>query len=169
MKKKHKNKLKQKLLQRIDRKYIGFHVYRSVNENLPFAFWERLTDEPIPDGNFNDTAAGVGERYFYKLTQVDANGNESAPITPQTTYTDHAGNKFEQNPLADFAGYNIYRSADKKLPLDQWERRNEEPLESTEFKDEGVESGEIYFYYVRAVDSRGIESAPGEIVRVIRK
>lgn len=169
MKKKHRNKLKQKLLQRIDKKYIGFHVYRSVNENLPFIFWERLTDEPIREGNFNDPAAEVGQRYFYKLTQVDANGNESAPITPKTTFTDHAGNKFEQNPLTDFAGYNIYRSADKDVPLDRWERRNAEPLPTTEFKDEGVEPGEVYFYYIRGVDSNGRETAPGEVVRVIRK
>lgn len=164
-----KGKKKKKLLKKIDKKYIGFHVYRSVNENLPFVFWERITDEPIPEGNFNDPGAGVGERYFYKLTRVDAEGNESGPITPQTTYTDHAGNKFAQNPLNDFAGYNIYRSADPQVPLERWERRNREPLPTTEFKDEGVASGEIYFYYVRAVDSRGIESAPGEVVRVIRK
>lgn len=169
MKLKNRNKKKQKLLQRIDKKYIGFHVYRSINENLPFIFWERLTDEPIKEGNFNDPAATVGERYFYKLTQVDANGNESAPITPKSTFTDHAGNTYKQNPMVDFAGYNIYRSADKNVPLDQWERRNKEPLPTTEFKDEGVESGEIYFYYIRAVDSNGNESAPGEIVRVIRK
>jgi len=169
MKQKYKNKLKKKLLNRIDKKYIGFHVYRSVNESLPFVFWERLTDEPIPDGNFNDQVAALGERYFYKLTQVDAEGNESAPFTPQMTFTDHAGNRFEQNPLVDFAGYNMYRSADAKLPLDQWERRNQELLPTTEFKDEGVESGEVYFYYVRAVDSRGTESSPSEIMRVIRK
>lgn len=169
MNKKLLRQKKKKLLGKIERKYVGYHVYRSVNENLPFVFWERLTDEPIPDGNFNDTAAGVGERYFYKLTQVDANGKESAPFTPQTTYTDHAGNQFDQNPLVDFIGYNIYRSADEKTPLEQWERRNREPLKSMEFKDEGVQSGEVYFYYVRAVDSKGTESAPGEIMRVIRQ
>ncbi|MGI8884912.1 MAG: fibronectin type III domain-containing protein [Pyrinomonadaceae bacterium] len=169
MKIKNRNKKKQKLLQRIDKKYIGFHVYRSVNENLPFMFWERLTDEPIQDGNFNDTAAEIGQRYFYKLTQVDANGSESAPITPKTTFTDHAGNQFEQNPLVDFAGYNMYRSADKDVSLDRWERRNTEPIPTTEYKDEGVKSGEIYFYYVRTVDSKGNESAPSEIMRVIRK
>ena len=169
MKPKHRNKKKQKLLQRIEKRYVGFHVYRSVNENLPFIFWERLTDEPIKEGNFDDKAAELGQRYFYKLTQVDAGGNESAPITPKSTFTDHAGNQFEQNPLIDFAGYNIYRSAQKDVPLNQWERRNKEPLPTNEFKDEGVESGEIYFYYVRAVDSKGNESAPGEVVRVIRK
>jgi fibronectin type 3 domain-containing protein len=169
MKQKYKNKLKKKFLQKIDKNYIGFHVYRSVNENLPFVFWERMTDEPVPDGNFNDTAAAVGERYFYKLTRVEANGNESAPFSPQVSFTDHAGNTFDQNPLVDFAGYNMYRSIDKDVPLDQWERRNQEPIPTTEYRDEGVESGEIYYYYIRAVDSRGTESAPGEIIRVIRK
>jgi fibronectin type 3 domain-containing protein len=168
MKIKNRNK-KKKLLQRIDRKYVGFHVYRSEIENLPFVFWTRLTDEPIPEGNFDDPAAALGKRYFYKLTQVDAEGNESAPITPKSSYTDHAGNRFAQNPLTDFAGYNIYRSADEKVPLDEWERRNKAPLPTTEFKDEGVEPGEIYFYYVRAVDSKGTESAPSEVIRVIRK
>ena len=169
MKKRLKNKLKKKILQRAAGNYVGFHVYRSVNENLPFVFWERITDEPVPDGNFDDRLATPGERYFYRLTQVDANGKESAPIKPHVTFKDHAGNKMEQNPLVDFVGYNIYRSADQDLPLDRWERRNTEPLETNQFKDEGVESGEVYFYYVRAVDSRGTESAPSEIMRVIRK
>lgn len=166
---KHKLRQKRKILRdKLDKKYVGFHVYRSVNENLPFVFWERLTDEPIPDGKFNDTAALVGQRYFYKLTQIDADGNESNPITPNSTYTDHAGNTFAQNPLVDFVGYNMYRSADKDVPLDEWERRNKTPIPTLEYKDEGVESGEIHFYYVRAVDSKGNESAPGEVFRVVR-
>lgn len=167
---KKKIKQRQKMLrEKIDNSRGGFHVYRSVDENLPFAFWERITDEPIAEGNFDDPAAEIGQRYYYKLTQVDADGNESQPITPKTTFTDHAGNRFEQNPLVDFAGYNVYRSIDENVPLELWERRNEKPIPTTQYKDEGVESGEVYFYYVRAVDSKGSESAPGEILRVIRK
>jgi fibronectin type 3 domain-containing protein len=167
---KHKLKEKRKQMrEKAGRKPLGFHVYRSVDENLPFVFWEKLTDEPIKDGNFNDQAAEIGQRYFYKLTQVDAEGRESAPVTPRTSFTDHAGNVSEQNPLVDFAGYNMYRSIDKNVPLNQWERRNKEPIPTTEYKDEGVQSGEIYFYYVRAVDSKGNESAAGEILRVVRK
>ncbi len=169
MNKKLKKKLKQKLLVRMERKIVGYHVYRSMDENLPFAFWARLTDEPIPEGDFSDPAAEVGKRYFYKLTQVFADGRESAPITPKSSFTDHTGNSYAQNPLVDFVGYNIYRSIDENVPLEQWERRNKEPLKTNDFKDAGVESGEIYFYYVRAVDSKGTESAPGEITRVIRK
>lgn len=168
MKKRLKDKLKRNLVQRIERKFVGFHVYRSTNEHLPFALWERLTDNPIPDGQFDDPAAGLGIRYFYRLTRVDENGRESAPLAPKVEYTDHAGNRHDQNPLKDFVGYNIYRSADEAKPLDEWERRNSEPLKSTEFKDEGVRSGEVFFYYIRAVDSDGNESAPGEIMRVIR-
>lgn len=168
----NKHKLKQKkkqLREQANKRAIGYHVYRSVNENLPFMFWERITNEPIREGSFNDPTAEIGQRYFYRMTQVDAAGNESEPVQPKTTFTDHAGNQFDQNPLVDFAGYNMYRSIDKNVPLDQWERRNAEPIPTTEYKDEGVSSGEIYFYYVRAVDSEGNESAPGEILRVIRK
>ncbi len=167
---KKKIKEKRKLAQqKANQNSSGFHVYRSVEENLPFMFWERLTDTPIKEGNYNDPAAEIGTNYFYKMTQVDANGVESAPITPNSRYTDHAGNQFAQNPLVDFVGYNMYRSADKDVPLDRWERRNEKPIPTTEYKDEGVQPGEIYFYYVRAVDSKGNESVPGEILRVIRK
>ncbi len=168
MKQRLKNKLKKKLLQKVDRQWVGYHVYRSANEHLPFALWERITDEPISEGQFDDPAAGLGERYFYKLTRVDSDGRETAPISPKVAFTDHAGNKHDQNPLVDFVGYNIYRSADENVPLERWERRNTEPLKSAQFKDEGVESGEVYFYFVRAVDSKGNESAPGEIMRVIR-
>lgn len=164
-----RQKMKRIALNRLERKVIGYHVYRSTDERLPFPFWARLTDEPIPEGNFEDLAAEVGKRYFYKLTQVFENGEESNPITPRSSFTDHAGNKYEQNPLVDFVGYNIYRSADENVPLEKWERRNKEPLKTTEFKDEGVESGEVYFYYIRAVDSKGTESAPGEITKVLRK
>lgn len=165
--KKKKNK-KQSPFQLNFTKTIGYHVYRSEDENLPFEQWTRLTEKPIKDGNFNDQAEH-GKRFFYKLTEVDSRGKESNPFIPKQTFTDHAGNQFNQNPLKDFAGYNIYRSADKDVPLDQWEKRNTDLLQTTEFKDEGVESGEIYFYYVRAVDTNGTESSPGEVVRVIRK
>lgn len=166
--KKRKNK-KQSPFQLNFKKVIGYHVYRSEAENAPFEQWTRLTEKPIKDGNFNDQAAEIGKHYFYKLTEVDSRGGEGAPYAPKSTFTDHAGNEFTQNPLADFAGYNMYRSADPNIPLDQWERRNFEPIPITEYRDEGVKSGEIYYYYVRAVDSKGVESAPGEITRVIRK
>ena len=169
MNKKLLKKKKKALRAKLNRKIVGYHVYRSENEKLPFDFWARMTDEPIPEGDFNDPAAGLGKRYFYKLTQVYENGEESKPIAANASFTDHAGNSHEQNPLQDFVGYNMYRSADKDVPLDKWELRNDKPIPTTEYTDEGVQSGEVYFYYVRAVDSKGNETAPGEIIRVIRQ
>ena len=168
MKNRLKNKLRKKVLGKIERKVAGYHIYRSVSAEVPFIFWERITDEPVPEGDFTEPGDDPGTRYYYKMTQVYTDGTESKPITPQTTYRDHAGNVYEQNPLVDFVGYNLYRSADPTVPLEKWERRNKEPLKTTSFTDEGVQSGEIYYYYVRAVDSRGTESAPGEVMRVIR-
>ena len=117
MNKKLLKKKKKALRAKLNRKVVGYHVYRSDNENLPFDFWARMTDEPIPEGDFDDPTAEVGQNYFYKLTQVFENGEESKPITPKSNFTDHAGNQFAQNPLKDFVGYNMYRSADKDLSL----------------------------------------------------
>ena len=75
--KKRKNK-KQSPFQLNFKKVIGYHIYRSEDENLPFEQWTRLTDKPVKDGNYNDTA-GTGKRYFYRLTEVDSRGTESAP------------------------------------------------------------------------------------------
>ena len=168
MKNRLKNKLRKKVLGKIERKVVGYHLYRSPSQEVPFVLWERITDEPVSEGEFSETVDSLGARYYYKTTQVYADGSESKPISAKTTFTDHAGNVYEQNPLVDFVGYNMYRSADPTVPLDRWERRNKEPLKTTSFTDEGVQSGEIFYYYVRAVDSRGTESAPGEVMRVIR-
>lgn len=154
---------------KLQRKPIGYYVYRADDESLPFPKWERITPEPILEGNFSDPASEHGKRFFYKLTQVFSNGEESLPIDANTTFVDHGGNEFAENPLRGFAGYNIYRSADETTPLEEWERRNINPVPDESFKDEGVESGEVYFYFVRAVDSDGNESAPGEIFRVVRQ
>lgn len=169
MNKKLLKKRKQKLREKLHKRLVGYHVYRSEDESLPFEEWTRITDQPIAEGKFDDPAGETGKRYFYKLTQVFDSGEESAPRTPKSSFTDHAGNRFDQNPLKDFAGYNVYRSAERDVPLDKWEKRNSAPLPDTQFKDEGVKSGEVYFYFVRAVDSDGVESAPGEVIRVIRK
>jgi len=78
MKKRLKDKLKKKLRQKVDRKYIGFHVYRSVNENLPFVFWERLTDDPVPD---------FVELYNAGNATVDLSGCVAAVICRTVTWT----------------------------------------------------------------------------------
>ena len=76
----NKHKLKQKkefVRERANRKGVSFHVYRSINESLPFIFLELLTDEPIRDGNFNDPAAEIGQRFYFSLDFTERTGKVS--------------------------------------------------------------------------------------------
>ena len=56
----------------------GYHLYRST---APFTDPKggevtRLTDSPLSDTSFVDSGLGDGTTYYYRVTAVDANGNE---------------------------------------------------------------------------------------------
>lgn len=70
---------------------------------------------------------------------------------------------FAANKETDIAGYNIYRSTDPNLPKQNWTKLNQELLTRTNFRDEKVESGKTYYYYIVAVDNAGNISAPSEV------
>jgi outer membrane protein assembly factor BamB len=57
--------------------------------------------------------------------------------------------------LTDLMGYNLYRRAD---PSDAWSRMNLQLIQGTSFFDTDLGPGETYYYVVRAVNSRGLES-----------
>ncbi len=69
---------------------VGFHVYRTVRRD---STGERLTSSPITDStNFVDTSAPDGQRVYYRVRAVLADGKEGtpsewAPITPSSTRT----------------------------------------------------------------------------------
>jgi hypothetical protein len=70
---------------------------------------------------------------------------------------------FAANKETDIAGYNIYRSTDPNLPKQNWTKLNPELLTRTNFRDEKVESGKTYYYYIVAVDNAGNVSQPSEV------
>ena len=70
---------------------------------------------------------------------------------------------FAANKETDIAGYNIYRSTDPNLPKQNWTKLNQELLTRTNFRDEKVESGKTYYYYIVAVDNAGNVSQPSEV------
>lgn len=53
----------------------GYHVYRQTNEGD----FERITREPIPNREHLDRGLVSGALITYRITAVDANGNESEP------------------------------------------------------------------------------------------
>ncbi|MFQ5664620.1 MAG: fibronectin type III domain-containing protein [Terriglobia bacterium] len=61
----------------------GYYVYRSRQSGTGY---ERLKPEPLPAQSFADTGVEAGTRYYYVVTAVDADGNES-PFSEEVAAT----------------------------------------------------------------------------------
>jgi fibronectin type 3 domain-containing protein len=57
----------------------AYHVYRSIDPDLPKDQWVRLTDKPIPEATFRDTTALPGAVYYLYVVTVNALGLVSEP------------------------------------------------------------------------------------------
>lgn len=53
---------------------IGYYLYRSAQANGPY---NRLTSSPVAAFSYTDGAVQSGQTYYYVVTAVDLNGNES--------------------------------------------------------------------------------------------
>jgi Abnormal spindle-like microcephaly-assoc'd, ASPM-SPD-2-Hydin/Protein of unknown function (DUF1573) len=65
---------------------VGYNVYRSTISGGPYTL---ITSSPVPGETYTDTSVQAGVTYFYVVTAVDSNGNESAfsneaPVTVPT-------------------------------------------------------------------------------------
>jgi hypothetical protein len=62
----------------------GYHVYRQelTASNQPLESSQRLTQTPVTGPAFHDATAVAGHHYAYRVTAIDAPGNESAPSAP---------------------------------------------------------------------------------------
>ncbi|MDQ3460499.1 MAG: hypothetical protein M3498_14550, partial [Deinococcota bacterium] len=57
---------------------VGYHVYRSVGEVVPLAEALRLTAEAYQDSSYTDDQLEEAGVYYYRVTAVNAAGQESA-------------------------------------------------------------------------------------------
>lgn len=146
----------------------GFHVYRSENPNLPFMFWKRITKTPVRTESFIDPYAKDDDKYYYyKMTDVDIYGKESAPYDPpKQAWIKRDGSREtrqeENRPVV--VGRYLYYSTDPDLPLDQWQRTTEEPITKSSFEMKNLTAGLTYYYYVTNVYADGSESPRSEII-----
>jgi hypothetical protein len=62
----------------------GYHVYRQelTASNQPIGASQRLTQTPVTGPAFHDSTAVAGHHYAYRVTAIDATGNESPPSAP---------------------------------------------------------------------------------------
>ncbi|MDQ3088043.1 MAG: hypothetical protein M3Q78_05535 [Acidobacteriota bacterium] len=162
---------------------LGYNVYRSPSEKETAKL---LNETPVNETEFADKLFEFGKEYFY-FTRTVSLGSNAEPVeslesnivkvspkdvfppSPPSAITIAAAPNnlsifFATNPEKDIAGYRIYRSTDKNLPLSEWQNLTPELLTTTTFQDTKVESGRTYFYYLTAVDKAGNMSEPSEII-----
>jgi len=163
---------------------IGYNVYRSESVQQT---GELLNRTPVGKPQFLDKSFEFNKKYFYFVRAVSLGGNgepvesrESnvaeilpldvfAPGAPTAITIAAAPNNlsifFAANTEKDVAGYKVFRSTDKQLPLASWQNLTVEKLLKTNtFNDTQVKSGKTYYYYLTAVDEAGNVSPASEIV-----
>lgn len=62
----------------------GYNIYRSSPNTDQANRWDRLNRSPLLTPAFRDIPAESGQQFFYRVTVVDAFGNESAPSASVT-------------------------------------------------------------------------------------
>ncbi len=162
---------------------IGYNVYRAEAGELS----EKLLNQnPLKTNLYQDESFEFGKNYRYLVRSVslgrtgefvesvDSNLIEIQPRdvfapSPPAALTIAAAPQnlslfFAANSERDLAGYRVYRSTDRRLPLSEWSLLNKELLQSNTFQDRDVQNNTTYFYFVTAIDKIGNTSAASEIV-----
>lgn len=157
----------------------GYNVYRSYEPSENF---EQVNEELIPVNlpEFVDTTVERGNRYFYKITAIDENENESEkstvvsrlitdytppPVPAELTaeFLEESGNIFltwETDPLPDnFKTFHLFRRpAPNNIPDGTFEAVNIDDIKETEYMDEGIGGtgfieGTTFQYAIISADS----------------
>ncbi len=155
----------------------AYFLYRQqADASLP----AKVATLPVNSRLYRDRDVQVGKTYVYTVTAVDPAGNESDPSLPDTLFfrsvtpppavrnVQAAANEdgvqltWERVASPHLAGYRVTRA---NIPTGQYLEIHEGLLEDTRFLDE--EGGAGHWYRVRAVDTSGNESRPGDPVRPI--
>jgi hypothetical protein len=162
---------------------LGYNIYRRSDKEEQA---KKLNSSPVSDTEYRDDFFDFETKYIYFVRAVSV-GSEAAPVeslsspqlevTPQDIFPPSPPASitiaaspnsislfFAANPEKDISGYKIYRSTDNATPLEDWELLTPEPIQTNTFRDQNVNSGIRYFYYLTAVDKFGNVSQPSEII-----
>lgn len=161
---------------------LGYNVYVLNTENE--AYLKNKT--PLSNNEFFDKNFQFGKNYIYFVRtvslgrtgeQVESANSDMLEVSPKDIFPPSAPSAltvaaapnnlsifFALNPESDIAGYNIYRSTNPNQNKLEWTLLTSEPIKTNTFKDNRVESGKTYYYYLTAIDTSGNTSAPSEVV-----
>ena len=165
---------------------LGYNVYR-MDESQNEQSQTPINSALISGTTYADRSFRFGNDYRYLVrsvslgtggAQVESLNSNPVSVQPRDVFPPAPPERpsiapdpsfgrlaifFAANKETDIAGYNIYRSTDPNLPKQNWIKLNPELLTRTNFRDERVESGKTYYYYIVAVDNAGNVSPPSEV------
>ena len=156
-----------------DLDFAHYVVYRSETSGAGF----KVVANELRASKYLDSDVVNGTTYFYTTSAVDRSGNESAmsaevevtpledldvtpPSMPQNLSAGGLDGRIEldwdDNPEADLAGYDVGRS----LVSGGLYTTVATAISASEYRDEDVDNGTIYYYVVTAIDEAGNRSEP---------
>jgi hypothetical protein len=165
---------------------LGYNVYR-VDESQSDLNQTPINSTLVSGTTYSDRNFKFGQSYRYLVrsvslgtggAQVESLNSNAVAAEPRDVFAPAPPERpsiapdpsfgrlaifFAANKESDIAGYNIYRSTDPNLPKQSWTKLNPELLTRTNYRDERVESGKTYYYYIVAVDNAGNVSQPSEV------
>ncbi len=142
----------------------------------------KITEVPLTTRFFRDEEVESGNTYIYVVQAVDVAGNKSDFSEPASlffrNYTSPRSVRniqamateegvqlqWERVTADDFAGYKVYRAT---IPTGIYAPLHEGLIEATHYFDDEGDAGS--WYRVRAVDTSGNESRPGDPVRPVNR
>jgi len=157
----------------------GYNVYRSTTSGSGYV---KVNSSLVTDSNYTDSGLTDGIVYYYVVTAVDTNNNESRysseasasprDLTPPAAPTGLAATAGDEivwldwndSNEADFAGYNIYRSTTSGSG---YVKLNTSLLTYSDYTDSNAPNGTTYYYVVTAVDVNSNESIDSNEVSVL--
>lgn len=175
---------------------ITWQTNESSDSNVDFALgpigldpYNMLASDPAMVTEHKVTLTGLlpGRTYHFRVRSLDFERNEGvssdyqfntpsgdAPIMPLNfvinppSEMERISLSWSSNTEADLAGYNLYRS---ESATGNFSKVNANPIASTigstTYRDDGLKIAQKYYYYVKAVDVAGNESAPTQTLSVV--
>jgi fibronectin type 3 domain-containing protein len=153
----------------------GYNVYRS--ESGAAGTFAKINTTLIakPTSQYSDTSVPEVVTFFYYVTAVDANGNESAPSATKSAARSNTtppaaplelsalanasgiALDWTENTEADLASYEVYRSSSAGGSFSKIATVNKP---TSEYLDASAPRGQVSYYQVVAVDTAGNKSSP---------
>jgi len=153
---------------------VEYIVYRQPGDSAQII----LQKESVTHRRIRDERVNKGQMYIYSVAAMDSAGNESTESTPDTVQVkdstpprsvrnlrirkdeNRVALHWEPVPAYDLAGYRVYRS---NLPTGIYKEVSDTLITVTHWP--LPTNSDNRWYYVRAVDSSGNNSAPAEPVQ----